>query len=82
MSQTLEFAIKSPVKNSNIYISQLNEPIKFNLNSLELLCKDDNISSFNTSMFLLDGNNSNHQKIEETLYKSWRICKFRLKKIF
>ena len=67
MSQTLEFAINRPVKNGDVYISQLNEPIKFNLNSLELLCKDDYISSFNTCMFLLDGNNSNHQKIIELL---------------
>jgi len=67
MSKTLELAINRPVKNGDVYISQLNEPIKFNLNSLELLCKEDYISSFNTCMFLLDGNNSNHQKIIELL---------------
>jgi len=67
MSKTLEFAINRPVKNGDVYISKLNDPITFNLNSLELLCKDDYISSFNTCMFLLDGNNPNHQKIIELL---------------
>jgi hypothetical protein len=67
MSKTLEFAINRPVKNGDVYISKLNDPITFNLNSLELLCKEDYISSFNTCMFLLDGNNPNHQKIIELL---------------